>query len=309
MKAREMVLVAWWGALAGGGATVGDALALRAVARKLAAAGVPAHLAAGDVLGNMPLPSVDWQLVRPDDYRQLVFVCGPMISGSQAQRALFARFAHCRTIGVGVSILPKSSPDHWNPFTITLARDGTPVEYGDVALFTEVAAREPTPRNGFRLGVCLRGRQREYGEEFCLHELAHTLIRDVVAALCVEAISIETRMDRYTAAAPEQAIQHALTHVDLVVTTRLHGALLAVQCDVPVLALDQIAGGAKVHSVLTWLGYPYVYRADTARPDEFLAVARRLLAKEAAEPLRKLKERARGEAERTLDIMLQILVS
>jgi len=79
-------------------------------------------------------------------------------------------------------------------------------------------------------------------------ELIHAACRDF------ETVSVNTLLD------PKRPLP-ASTEVDLqcsqvLVTTRMHGALLALYHGVPVVALDQIKGGAKVSRMLAAVGCP-----------------------------------------------------
>ena len=50
--------------------------------------------------------------------------------------------------------------------------------------------------------------------------------------------------------------------MDVVLTTRLHGLVLALKNGVPAVAVDPIAGGAKVRRQAETLGWPHVFTAD-----------------------------------------------
>ena len=50
--------------------------------------------------------------------------------------------------------------------------------------------------------------------------------------------------------------------MDAVVTTRLHGMVLALKNGVPALAIDPIAGGAKIKRQAETIGWPIVFTAD-----------------------------------------------
>jgi Polysaccharide pyruvyl transferase len=264
----EAILVAWWGALNRGGPTIGDYLSLRSVVAHLAANDHNVVVAAPTIPLAMPCAAVDWESVDPAAVTYLVFVCGPVIAGSQALRDLFSRFGGCAKVGVGVSILPPSSPDHWMPFDICLARDGLPRRHFDVALAASLAAPSvPCQRaDGLRVGVARRGAQREYGLGACRHEMADATIERLVARLGIEAVLLETRLD-IQSESPE-ALEAAFDSVDLVITTRLHGALLALRHGIPTVVLDQIAGGGKVTAAMRHLGWPYVYPVEAGREEE-----------------------------------------
>jgi polysaccharide pyruvyl transferase WcaK-like protein len=51
-----------------------------------------------------------------------------------------------------------------------------------------------------------------------------------------------------------------------VVTTRLHGLVLALKNGVPAVAVDPVRGGAKICRQAQTLGWPYAYAVDEATP-------------------------------------------
>lgn len=58
---------------------------------------------------------------------------------------------------------------------------------------------------------------------------------------------LDTRLaheDWRRCATPDQFVT-VLSRMDVVVTTRLHGLVLALKCGVPVLAVDPVAGGER----------------------------------------------------------------
>jgi hypothetical protein len=99
------VLVVGWPSFIHGEATAGDVLAMEAVAAELDAAEVPYDMAWSPVFrpGGLPLGDAD-----PARYSHLVFACGPL-SGPGIE-ALHQRFAACRRIAVGVSVIDPADP-------------------------------------------------------------------------------------------------------------------------------------------------------------------------------------------------------
>ena len=57
-----------------------------------------------------------------------------------------------------------------------------------------------------------------------------------------------------------------IARVDVVVTTRLHGLVLALKNGVPAVAVDPIRGGAKVCRQAEALGWPHAFAVDAATP-------------------------------------------
>jgi polysaccharide pyruvyl transferase WcaK-like protein len=60
--------------------------------------------------------------------------------------------------------------------------------------------------------------------------------------------------------------------MDVILTTRLHGTVLALKNAVPVIAVDSVAGGGKVVRQCEALGWPVVFRIEDCS-DEKLTCA------------------------------------
>ncbi len=58
-------------------------------------------------------------------------------------------------------------------------------------------------------------------------------------------------------------IESVIARMDLVLTTRLHGLVLSMKNGVPAIAIDPVAGGAKVSRQAAALGWPLIFDADT----------------------------------------------
>jgi polysaccharide pyruvyl transferase WcaK-like protein len=56
--------------------------------------------------------------------------------------------------------------------------------------------------------------------------------------------------------------------MDMLVTTRLHGAVLALKNGVPVLAIDPESGGAKIQRQMKTIGWPIVFTVDRLTDEE-----------------------------------------
>ena len=100
------------------GTTAGDLMAKDVVSEWLSADGVPFDVALAAPFAG----GVDWRTVEPSDYTHLLFVCGPFADNEDA-RGLFERFAHCRKIGINLSMLTRL--DHYDPFDLLLERDSS----------------------------------------------------------------------------------------------------------------------------------------------------------------------------------------
>lgn len=200
---------------------------------------------------------VDWRVVDPTIYSDLVFVCGPCGNG-EPLTSLLQRFPHCRLHGVNLSML--QSLDEWNPFELLLERDSTRQVRPDVAFLSSY-------REVPVVGILLVHPQSEYGDR-ARHDLANTAIRGLIEYQDCAFVSIETRLDDSSSLLRDAAhVESLISRMDLVLTTRLHGLVLALKHGVPALAVDPIEGGAKVLRQAEVLGWPVVHTTERLAPE------------------------------------------
>ncbi|MFC0041542.1 polysaccharide pyruvyl transferase family protein [Actinomadura rayongensis] len=243
------VLMTGWFSFLNGEATAGDVLALAAVRDRLDADGVACDTAWSPVFrpGALTLDDAD-----PGDYTHVVFACGPLHGPDIA--ALHERFAHCRRIAVGVSVLDPDDPAAAGFHTI-LARDGLDGVRPDLATVPPIAS-VPV------VGVVLSLGQGEYGARR-RHEDVADRITGWLAEIDCARLPMDTRLDSADWRLPATAGQlvAALARLDVVVTTRLHGLVLGLRAGTPVLAVDPVADGGKVTAQAAALGWPAVLSA------------------------------------------------
>ncbi|MFE4052096.1 polysaccharide pyruvyl transferase family protein [Streptomyces sp. YIM B13518] len=246
------VLLTGWFSFRDGEATAGDVLALRRVEEVLRGAGM-----AYDVVWSPGFRPEAPHLgdVRPGDYSHLVFVCGPL-HGPQVEE-LHRRFAHCVRIAVGTSVI---DPDGAavTGFHHVLARDAPGSEPTE-----DLAARAPAVPARPVVGVILTHGQQEYAGRRRHGQVAERVTRWLAGKDCAR-LELETRLDTrdwHLSATPAQ-VQSVLARLDLVVTDRLHGLVLALRVGTPVLAVDPVAGGAKVTAQARACGWPALLAAE-----------------------------------------------
>lgn len=105
-----------------------------------------------------------------------------------------------------------------------------------------------------------------------------------------EVVMLENHLARSRMEPDEIEARYA--ECSLVVTSRFHGAVMAMRAGVPFIAIDQIRGGAKVHTLLSSLGWPHVYKIDELDEVSTARSARELV----TDPDRLRLERVRGRA-------------
>jgi hypothetical protein len=276
------VLVAGWFSFELMGASAGDLIARDLVTGWLDEAGRDYEVA----LAPPFAAGVDWRRLDPEDFSHLVFVCGPLGNGEPVAE-LLDRFAGVRRVGVNLSMLDDLA--RWNPFDLLLERDSSRLARPDL-VFAARPARVPV------VGLVLIDAQPEYGDRD-LHADADRAIRQLLESRDVAVVPIDTRLDdnRTGLRTPGQ-VETMIARTDVVVTTRLHGLVLALKNGVPAVAIDTVRGGAKVTRQAHALGWP-VLAAETLSPEALGAAFNRCLTGEAREAARASAATAMRELE------------
>jgi Polysaccharide pyruvyl transferase len=239
------VLITGWPSFLHGEATAGDVLAMAAVRDALAAAGIPGDLAWSPVFrpGGRTLDDAP-----PAAYSHLVFACGPA-HGRQVEW-LHERYRCCYRIAVGVSVPDPASPAVTG-FHAVFPRDspGRPAR-------ADLAAAIAVPKVPVA-AVILAGDQPEYGGRGRHAQLTAELTEWLATLDCAR-IPLDTRLapGGWPGPATPGQVESAIARCDVVITTRLHGLVLALKNAVPVLAVDPVTGGAKVASQAAAWGWP-----------------------------------------------------
>ncbi|MGW7262257.1 polysaccharide pyruvyl transferase family protein [Streptomyces sp. NPDC054842] len=255
-KAHRILLTGWFSFL-DGEATAGDVLALHRVQEVLRQAGLD-HDTAWSPVFRPSGPSLDQ--VRPEDYSHLVFACGP-VHGPQIEE-LHRRFAHCVRIAVGTSVIDAAGPAVTG-FHRVLARDAPDTKpTPDLAVDAPVSPARPV------VGVILTHGQQEYGARRQHARVAKEVTRWLAGQDCAR-LELETRLDvrDWRLCATPAQLESVLSRLDLVVTDRLHGMVLALRVGVPAVVVDPVEGGAKVTAQARACGWPALVPVERLSDD------------------------------------------
>lgn len=247
-------LVAGWFSFEGMGATAGDLMVRDLVCEWLEGAGRPYDVA----LARPFTGGVDWRAVDSAAYSHVVFACGPFGNGEPVT-AFLARFTGARFVGINLTMLQPL--EEWNPFDLLIERDSSAIARPDLALLGS-ATHVPV------VGVVRMHEQPEYGERD-LHFHANDAMNGLIARRELAAVTIDTRLDEVNAAGLRTPgeIESLIAKMDVVVTARLHGMVLALKNGVPAVAIDSVAGGAKISRQAQVLGWPVVLTAGGITDD------------------------------------------
>src|SRR5262249_15620796 len=137
------------------------------------------------------------------------------------------RFAGCYKVGLDLSMIRPVG--EWNPFDVLLERDSDRAARPDLSFLCR-RPRVPV------VGVALVHPQREYGPRG-RHAEADAALGRLLAAREAALVRIDTRLDENATGLRTAAeVESLIARVDLMVTTRLHGMVLALKNGVPALA-------------------------------------------------------------------------
>ncbi|MEU0969652.1 polysaccharide pyruvyl transferase family protein [Streptomyces sp. NPDC005917] len=250
---RGRLLLSGWFSFRDGEATAGDVLAQQHMTAALSRAGIRHDTAWSP--GFRP-GALSLETARPEAYDTLLFVCGP-VHGPQVT-LLHARFRTCRRLAAGVSVVDPDDPAATG-FHEIIARDGTPAPARhDLAASAPVGPPPPVA------GVVLSHGQGEYGKRR-RHEEVNARITGWLAGKDCVRVPAETRLatDDWRLCATAEQFLALVSRFDVVVTTRLHGLVLALRTGTPVIAVDPVASGAKVTAQARVVGWPALVEART----------------------------------------------
>ena len=242
------LLVAGWFSFEQMGATAGDLLARDLVCEWIASAGREFEIATAPPFAG----GIDWKTANSSQYSDVVFVCGPFGNGSPVTEFM-ERFQGRRFIGVNLSMLEPL--DVWNPFDVLIERDSSIRSNPDL---TFLSAPQSVPL----VGLILVHPQTEYSSR-AMHEQANEALERILAEREAAIVRIDTRLDvNSTHLRTPNEVESLISRMDLVVTTRVHGTVLALKHGVPAVVVDPISGGAKVQRQARTIGWPVVFSAD-----------------------------------------------
>lgn len=273
------VLVAGWFSYEGAGATAGDLLVQRLVCEWLAQAGRPCDVAFARPFAG----GVDWRAVDPAAYSDVLFVCGPFKKHAWEQEFL-ARFPRSRKVGVNLSMFEPLGA--WSPFDLLWERDSDRTSRPDLSILTDLARVPVVVR-------CLVHPQEEYGDR-AMHDTANAAIARLIASREMALVDVDTRLDvNATQLRTPAEVESLIARADVVLTTRLHGTVLALKNGVPAVAVDPVRGGAKILRQARTIGWPQVFTADAVTDAALAEAYAYCLTPEARRAARDCADRAR----------------
>jgi hypothetical protein len=244
---KRKALIVGWFSFEQMGASAGDLLARDLTCDWLRAAGWEFDVAHAPPFAG----GIDWRTASPGGYARVIFVCGPFGNGPPLLDFL-GRFKRRPMIGLNLTMLQPL--EEWNPFRLLLERDSSAARRPDMCFASE-QPHVPV------VGLVLIDTQPEY-EDDMMH-VANEAIARLVASREMSIVRIDTRLDvNTTGLRTPREIESLIARMDTVISTRLHGMVLAIKNAVPVLAIDAVRGGAKVLNQAKAIRWPTCFTAD-----------------------------------------------
>jgi len=273
--------------LVGHFSTVGDVEVLRQTERRLQALGIAYDVAPyTDARQSVDSSWLNRFTLDPARYSHLFVICGPFTPAMAVQHdSIFDRFKHCVHIGVNLTMVEPLSA--FNPFEVLLERDSDRTVRADLS-FREAPSRVPV------VGLCLTGFQREYGDRH-RGALAEEKLRRLIQASGVAVIEMDTSVPAATnrfGLSNAAQFESLCGRLDVMLTTRLHGMVLALKNGIPTIAIDPVAGGDKVTSQAHKLGWRTVFEPDQVSDTDLQAALEWCLSEAARAEARLVRDRA-----------------
>ena len=158
-------------------------------------------------------------------------------------------------IGIDISINKDS-----HPFDYIIPRDFFDIKNPDLAF---AARNKKTPV----VGVFKVHAQKEYGEL-----QRHREVDNCIDKYIKKSGHVRLHLNTFNWKEGSKFLAHSTSNVaqlesligkcDYIITSRMHGLVYSLKCDIPALAIDCIAGGAKVTAQAEAVGWPAIVNGD-----------------------------------------------
>jgi hypothetical protein len=246
-NSQKKVLIAGWFSFDLPHNTAGDLLAQESAVRWATEAGYSCKIAVPNPVSPQEITT---SYINPRDYDAVVFVCGPLTKSHI--RPFMQQFSTIKRIALNVSVVPTS--DLSDEFDVIIPRDTDDITNPDISL---ASSSRPVPV----IGLIYVGKQKEYPSQ--QHETVEKIVHEVLGKVGAATVRIDTRLphNEYGLSSISQ-IESTIQHMDIVITTRLHGAVLSLRNNIPPIAIDSVPGGAKVMKQMKALDWPLTYSID-----------------------------------------------
>ncbi len=293
--AGSSALVAGHFSIPGGGGTFGDVEAMEVVCEWLSEAGVAFTVASN---GEDGVQGPKLAEINPLDYGIFIFVCGPWYPRKSIPSMLLEQFTHCVKIGVNLTTYEAGKAG----FDYLLARDNLQENRVDIA-FARKQEYLPVA------GVLLVERQVAYGQRQ-RHLYVKQVFREYLDTGQVVPIWLDTVIHHNRVGLKSgREFESLLRKVDVLITNRLHGLVLGLKNNLPVVAVDSVAGGGKVSAQAKALGWPILLPVEELSVETLDEAVRMCLGRDMSVELKRTSQQGQASVAKSRNEMLMILES
>ena len=247
MKPKNILLAGWFSFL-NRKATFGDFQAMEVVSSWLKNAQIAHDIA----VESLQCPNgVHTPKIVPTDYDVLIFICGPW----QNNFTMFGKqyeehFKSILKIGVDLSVTNKN-----HGFDLLLPRDFFEIKNPDL-VYAATSSKLSI------VGLFMIHSQPKYGDR-----QRHSHVSKVVEEYLELQGHVVLKLDTLTESNPEgiknaSQLECLIGRCDFIISSRLHGTVYSLKNNIPVLAIDCVAGGAKVTAQAEAVGWPAIVNGD-----------------------------------------------
>ncbi len=277
---KHRILIAGWFSFNLPHNTAGDLLAKQSAITWATKAGFVCDIA---VAQPSAPEEVETDTVSPNQYDSIVFVCGPLTESHILP--FIKRFSGIRRIALNVSIVETS--DLSKEFDVIIPRDSGAIIRPDISLATPSLA-VPV------IGLIYVGRQREYPTQ--QHDRVEQIVEEVVGKLGAATVRIDTKLphNKYGLLSIAQ-VESVIRHMDITITTRLHGSILSLRNGTPPVVIDPVPEGAKVIRQMRALNWPLAYTIGELSSTQLETAIRRALEEKTRNLIPEIMNRATAE--------------
>jgi len=248
------MLIAGWFSFEQMGASAGDLLARDLVCDWLSEAGYDYDIAVAPPFQG----GIAWDQADPGDYTAIIFICGPFGNGPPITDFL-PHFAGLPLVGMNLTML--QDLDEWNPFDLLIERDSSEAARPDLVFLAD-QPRVPV------VGLILVHPQAEYRER-ARHQQVNEALERLMKTRELAVVPIDTRLDEnQLGLRTPREVESLIARMDVIITTRLHGMVMALKNGIPPLVVDPIAGGAKIVRQAKAIGWDTVLTTDNLKDED-----------------------------------------
>jgi hypothetical protein len=272
--------------------TAGDLLAQQSAVAWATEAGYECFVA---VACPKEVHEVATESLRAKDYDAVVFVCGPLTESHIS--SFMQKFSDIKRIALNVSIVATSNLS--KEFDVIIPRD-TPIQTNpDISLATPTQIVPVA-------GLIYVGRQREYPTQ--QHDAVEILVQKVVQKIGLATVGIDTKLphNQYGLSSIAQ-VESVIRHMDIVITTRLHGSVLSLRNGVPPVVIDPVPEGAKVIRQMKALKWPLAYTIGNLTEQQLEAAIQSALAKQSRNKATEVITKAQQELDGVKALFIEAL--